>query len=80
MATALVASFHDRPVPADIMPIGEITLAGEIRPVAQINRRISEGKRFGFKRFVVAEGTDLNEEKGIVRVRTLRDAIRAIFD
>ncbi len=80
LAAALVASFHDRPVPADIMPIGEITLAGEIRPVAQINRRISEGKRFGFKRFVVADGTDINEEKGIVRVRTLRDAIRAIFD
>lgn len=80
LAAALVASFHDRPVPADIMPIGEITLAGEIRPVAQISRRIAEGKRFGFKRFVVAEGTDINEEKGIIRVRTLRDAIRAIFD
>ncbi len=80
LAAALVASFHDRPISPDIMPIGEITLAGEIRPVAQISRRIAEGKRFGFKRFVVAQGTDLNDEKGVVRVRTIREAINAIFD
>ena len=80
LAAALVASFHDSPVPSDIMPIGEITLAGEIRPVAQISRRIAEGRRFGFKRFIVAESTDLSDEKGVVRVRSLRDAIRAIFD
>ncbi len=80
LATALVASFHDRPVPTDVMPIGEITLAGEIRPVAQISRRITEGRRFGFKRFVVAEGTEVNDERGIIRVKTVRDAMRVIFD
>ena len=80
LAAALIASFHDRPIPPDIMPIGEITLAGEIRPVAQISRRIAEGKRFGFKRFIVAQETDLSDEKGILRVKTIRDAIKAIFD
>lgn len=80
LAAALVASFHDRPVPTDVMPIGEITLAGEIRPVSQISRRIAEGKRFGFKRFIVAQGTELNDEKGIIRVRTIREAIKHIFD
>ena len=80
LATALVASFHDRPVPPDVMPIGEITLAGEIRPVSQISRRIAEGKRFGFKRFVVAQGTELNDDKGVIRVRTIREALKAIFE
>ena len=79
-ATALVASFHDRPAPADVMPIGEITLAGEIRPVAQISRRIAEGRRFGFKKFVVAAASEISDERGVVRVHTVRDAIKAIFD
>lgn len=79
LATALVASLDNRPVPPDVMPIGEITLAGEIRPVAQISRRIAEGRRFGFKRFVVAAATDLNDNSGIIRVNTIREALEAAF-
>ncbi len=79
LAIAMTGSLNDQPIPADILPIGEITLAGEIRPVSQISRRISEGKRFGFKRFLVSGSCDLPEDKGIIRVSSLREAIKVVF-
>ena len=80
LAMALVASANDRPLPADMMFAGELTLAGEIRPVGQLTRRISEGRRFGFKRFVVSAGSDIVAENGIIKVGTLREAISKIFN
>ena len=79
LAMAMTGSLNDQPIPPDILPIGEVTLAGEIRPVSQISRRISEGKRFGFKRFIVSGSCDLPEEKGIIRVNSLREAIKVVF-
>ena len=79
LAMAMAGSLNDQPFPPDILPIGEVTLAGEIRPVTQIARRIAEGRRFGFKRFVVSGSCDLAEEKGIIKVNSLREAIKAVF-
>lgn len=79
LAMAMVSSLNDQAIPADVLPIGEVTLAGEIRPVTQISRRIAEGRRFGFKRFVVSGSCDLPEEKGIIKVNSLREAVKSVF-
>ncbi len=79
LAMAMAGSLNDQAVPPDVLPIGEITLAGEIRPVTQIGRRIAEGRRFGFKRFIVSDSCDLADEKGIIKVGSLREAIKAVF-
>ena len=79
LAMALVGSLNDQPLPTDTLLVGELTLAGEIRPVAQVARRINEGRRFGFSRFVVAGSCELSDEKGIVRVSTVREALKAVF-
>jgi len=79
LAMAMVSSLNDQAVPADVLPVGEVTLAGEIRPVTQIARRIAEGRRFGFKRFVVSGSCDLPEEKGIIKVNSLREAVKSVF-
>ena len=47
---ALVSSVHDRPLPADAVFLGEVGLGGEIRPVAAVERRLSEATRQGFRR------------------------------
>jgi DNA repair protein RadA/Sms len=55
-----VASAHaDISVPADLVAIGEVGLAGEIRPVAGIQRRIAEAQRLGFRRALVPAGSSL---------------------
>ena len=41
------------PLPADLVVIGEVGLAGEVRQVAQVGRRLAEAARLGFTRAIV---------------------------
>jgi DNA repair protein RadA/Sms len=50
VAAALASSVFDRPVPTDTVFIGEIGLGGELRGVGQIERRLAEAARLGFRR------------------------------
>ena len=44
---ALASSYLDRPVPADLVAIGEVGLTGELRSVSQLSQRISRGPAAG---------------------------------
>ena len=46
---AVYSSFSNKPVSSDTVFIGEVGLGGEIRAVGQIDMRISEAARLGFK-------------------------------
>ena len=50
VAAALVSSLTNQPTPADALFMGEIGLAGEVRPVAGVERRLAEAARLGFRR------------------------------
>ena len=50
VAAALVSSLTDIPVPAETVIFGEISLAGEVRPVAQSDARLKEAEKLGFAR------------------------------
>ena len=50
VAAALVSSLTNRPTPADALFLGEIGLAGEVRPVGGVDRRLAEAGRLGFRR------------------------------
>jgi DNA repair protein RadA/Sms len=50
VAAALVSSLTDLPVPAETVIFGEISLAGEVRPVAQSDARLKEAEKLGFGR------------------------------
>ena len=50
---ALASSYLDRPVPSDLVAIGEVGLTGELRSVNQLGQRVSEIQRLGFRRCVV---------------------------
>ena len=45
---AVASSYADRPVPADWAVMGEVGLAGEVRAIAQLERRALECRRLGF--------------------------------
>lgn len=47
IAIALASAAQDRPVGSSVAAFGEISLAGEIRPVTNTNQRSSEAKRLG---------------------------------
>ena len=48
IALALSSAMLDRPFPRSLVAVGEIGLAGEVRPVAGIERRLAEASRLGF--------------------------------
>lgn len=56
IAAAVASSLRDRPVDAGTVAIGEVGLAGEIRAVPQLGKRILEAARLGFTRCVLPRG------------------------
>ena len=59
---AIVSSFRDRPLPADLMVFGEVGLSGEIRPVPSGQERIREAAKHGFKRAIVPAANTTKEK------------------
>ena len=56
---AVASSVADVGVPGDLVAIGEVGLAGEIRRVAGVPRRIAEAERMGFRRAIIPAGSGL---------------------
>lgn len=56
VAIALVASFRDRIVDSSTVLIGEVSLGGQVRPVSQMELRLKEAAKLGFKRAIVPKG------------------------
>ena len=57
VALAVASSASDRALPAGLVAIGELGLAGDVRPVSGIGRRLTEAGRLGFTRALVPPGT-----------------------
>ena len=85
LATALsiASSYIDRPLGADLAAIGEIGLSGEIRSVGQINQRLSEIARLGFRRCVIPAHVrgEIKRPEGLelIPVKNIREAILTVL-
>ena len=53
IAMALVSGITDRVVPNDLIAFGEIGLSGEVRSVSQVEYRVKEAVRLGFKKLLL---------------------------
>ena len=53
IALALASSNLGKPLPPGVIAVGEVGLAGEIRRVTGLNRRLAEAARLGFDRALV---------------------------
>lgn len=54
VAAAIASAYFDRPLPADMVALGEIGLTGELRPTGQPEQRFREAARMGFANAVTA--------------------------
>ena len=59
VAAAVVASYRDLILPAGTVLVGELGLGGQLRPVGQLELRLQEAARLGFRRAVVPRGSGL---------------------
>ena len=63
VALAIGSSYCDAPVDPGLIVMGEVGLLGELRPVAQLERRLAEAGRLGFERCILPAG-DLRRLSG----------------
>lgn len=82
VAVAIASSIHDRPIHADMAFIGEVGLSGELRAVSQIESRLKEADKLGFKRCIIPKSaekrlTDLPPNLTLIPCRTVAEAIDA---
>jgi len=79
---AVLSSNFDFTISSDICFAGEVGLSGEIRPVGQIERRISEAARLGFKKIYLSSFSKLSHMDAgieIVKVEDVPTLVKALF-
>ena len=79
IALAMASSVSDRALPHGTVAMGEVGLAGEIRAVTGIPRRLAEAARLGFRKAVVPAGSFGNgpmpEGMRVIEVSDIRRAV-----
>ena len=61
IAAAIVSSLKDIEIEEGVVFIGEIGLAGQLRLVRQMQQRINEVIRLGYKKLIIPDGIDTRE-------------------
>lgn len=83
MAASIASSLRDVPVDSQTVAVGEVGLGGEIRTISQIEKRIIECAKLGFKRVVLpknnAKNVRLNGEIEVTEVDTIDEALRVLI-
>lgn len=72
---AVASAIQQRPLAADLVVVGEVGLAGEVRQVAQTAHRLAEAARLGFRRALVPERAPPVDTLEVLRVSTLSEAL-----
>ncbi|MEE8637853.1 MAG: DNA repair protein RadA [Candidatus Margulisiibacteriota bacterium] len=82
IAVAIASCYKNKVVDPQTIAVGEIGLAGEIRSVSQIEQRVKEAEKLGFKRIIVPRANlkEVGKAKiSIEAVSSAREAFRGIF-
>ena len=76
---SVASSYRDQVISDDLVAIGEVGLTGEIRSVSNMNQRLSEVARLGFKKCIIpkngSEKLEIPSELTVYKVKNIREAI-----
>ncbi|HXY74687.1 MAG TPA: DNA repair protein RadA [Dehalococcoidales bacterium] len=81
IALAIASSFRDKELDHQLAALGEIGLSGELRSVPQLERRVQEAARMGFKRVLVPKAGAkiiIPKEISLLALGTVREAVEQI--
>jgi len=83
IVSAIASSFLDKPVADDTVVLGEVGLTGEVRAIGQVDSRVAEVKKMGFKRCLVPDGNfrrirDMGGIK-VAGIKSVSQAVEALF-
>ncbi|MDD5363587.1 MAG: DNA repair protein RadA [Ignavibacteria bacterium] len=84
-AMSIYSSYRDIPVDSETVIMGEVGLAGEIRTISSIEKRINEAEKLGFKKIILPKNNikNLNTKKykiQIIGVERIKEAASAIIN
>lgn len=82
IVASLLSSVTDKPVPHNICLAGEVGLSGEIRAVNQIENRIAEAEKIGFRKIILSQYNKIttnNNKIEIQRIKHVGDLYRILF-
>lgn len=83
IVAAITSSFREIPFDPETVVFGEIGLSGEIRGVSQLDARLREAEKVGFKRVMMPETNlaRLNDKSGlnITGVRNIHEFLEVMF-
>jgi DNA repair protein RadA/Sms len=79
MALSIVSSLRDAPVDPLTVAVGEVGLGGEIRLVGQMERRLAEAGKLGFRRCILPRSITRirNGDMELVEVESVDEAVKA---
>lgn len=81
---AIVSSFREIAISCNTVCIGEVGLGGELRAVNQIDKRITEAQRLGFKKIILPKANKLRsvseQNVEIVPVADVNEAVDYLFN
>ncbi len=82
IAMTIASSFKEKVIPSDTVVIGEVGLGGEVRSVSQIEIRLKEAQRLGFKKALIPKNNvkGIGKESGmeLIEVNYLSEAVEII--
>ncbi|MFC1581301.1 DNA repair protein RadA [Candidatus Neomarinimicrobiota bacterium] len=82
--SSIASSALNKSIPSDTILIGEVGLAGEVRSVSQLSKRLNEAEMLGFKKAFIPKFKSANSKYDpkkieVERVSTVRDAFDNLF-
>jgi len=84
IAAAILSSHRDKPLPLDMVYLGELALSGEIRAVPFLEARLKEIEKMGYRNVVVPAGSKygkaFSQQLGVSEVKNLDDFIDLIME
>jgi DNA repair protein RadA/Sms len=82
VALAIASSVANLSLPQGMIVVGEVGLAGEVRNVAGVPRRVAEAERMGFRQAIVpagSAGVSAGSAVEVTEVADVREALKAAF-
>ncbi len=76
---AIASSFRDQPIQKDTIHIGEVGLGGEVRMVSQLEKRLTEAARLGFKCAIIPHHSSLTRLRSIgIQLKPVANVLEAM--
>ena len=79
---SLASSYLDKPIPAELVAVGEVGLSGEVRSISHLEQRLSEVQRLGFTKCIVPahRASDVRPLTGLklLPIKNIADALKLL--